>query len=201
MSILAVEDNVLAQLRALLTNKVRQVDSLPGDWDDEMLKRFLKMVPGVLLAFAGGTQSTSAGAAEARLQTRWIVYVLTGHPTEEARRRGNQQQLGAYQLLQLLLPWLHGMKVPDVGSFSLVDVQNLFTGSVERQGLTVYAITLGLEMAFDLVPPDAALAPFETFVAQYDVQPKTPAQHQAWLNDDNSGGGPDARDEVQLPQP
>jgi len=201
MSILVVEDSVLAQLRTLLGNKVRQVDSLPGDWDDEMLRRFLKLVPGVLLAFAGGTQSTSAGAAEARLQSRWIVYVLTGHPTEAARRRGDAQQLGAYQLVQLLLPWLHGLQVPDVGSMHLVDVQNLFTGTVERQGLTVYAITLGLEMAFELVPADELLAPFETFVAQYDLPPHTPALHPAWLIDDNTGGGPDARDDVQLPQP
>lgn len=106
MGILAAEAFIVDQLTALLQGKVRGVQTLPGDWDDEMLKRFLRAVPGVFLAFAGGA-AAPAGAQEARLQSRWVVYVVTGHPNELARRQGDAQQLGAYQLLALVLPFLH----------------------------------------------------------------------------------------------
>ena len=36
MSILAVEDFLLTHMRTLLGSSVRGVQTLPGDWDDEM---------------------------------------------------------------------------------------------------------------------------------------------------------------------
>lgn len=199
MGILAAEAFIVEQLTTLLQGKVRGVQTLPGDWDDEMLKRFLRAVPGVFVAFAGGA-AAPAGAQEARLQSRWVAYVVTGHPNELARRQGDAQQLGAYQLLAVVLPFLHGLNVPGVGTLSLVDVANLYTGTIDRQALTVYAVTLGMEMGFDLVPADEALAPFETFVAQYDTPPHSPALHDDWLAEVYTSGSPDARDDVSLPQ-
>lgn len=200
MSILAAEDSILTQLRALVQGRVRTVETLPGDWDDDMLKRFLGSVPGVWVAFAGGP-AKPAGAGTLSLASRWVVYVATGHPSEEARRRGDAMQLGAYALLELLLPNLHGMSVASVGTLAVTDVANLYSGQIERQALTVYAVTLALEMQLDL-PADELLAPFETFVAQYDIPPHTPEQHTAWLAETYPPGQvPDARDSVPLPQP
>lgn len=192
---------LIAQCKALLGTHVRDVQSLPGDWDDEMLKRFAKAVPGVYVAFVGGERMEGGGGTEARIDSRWVLYVCTGHPTEEARRLGDAMQIGGYTLIKLLVPMLASLTMAGVGSFSLVNVQNLFTGSIERQALTVYAIVLSLPMTFELVQADALLAPFVTFDAQYDVPPFTQAQHTQWLQEIYTAGSPDARDTVTLPQP
>lgn len=201
MSIAAVEDYLVAQTRALLGTKVRGVATLPGDWDDEMLKRFAQAVPGVLFSFAGGERREAGGGLEASIDARWAAYVCTGHPTEAARRRGDALQVGAYTLVELLAPFLHGLCVPGAGTVRLVSVANLFTGTIERQALTVYALVLSLPLTFEAVPADAVLAPFETFDVQYDIPPITPAEHGAWLAGNYTTSNPDARDTVVLPQP
>lgn len=193
---------LIGAVQAELGTALRGVASLPGDWDDEMFKRFAAMVPGVFVAFTGGEQlEAGGGALEASIDARWAFYVCTGHPTELARRHGDAMQIGAYSLIERLLPRLHGLAVPGVGSLRLVSVQNLFTGTVERQALTVYALVFGLPMTLELVPPDAALAPFETLHAAYDVPPFTQSLHTQWLQDVYTGGTPDARDVIELPQP
>jgi phage gp37-like protein len=201
MSILAVEDALIAECTTALGTKVRGVQSLPGDWDDDMLRRFLRLVPGVYVSFGGGGVPRQ-GATGLELDSRWIVYVGTGHASgETARRRGDALQAGAYELLEVLLPRLHGLLVPNVGSVRVTDVSNLWTGSIDRQGLAVYAIALTLPMALDIVAGDDVLAPFETFAALYDVPPHDIfAEHRKWLDGVATTTAPDAADTVTLPQ-
>lgn len=196
--LVATEDFLLTQMRALLGTKVRLVDALPGDWDDDMLRRFAAATPAAFLSFAGGERNTAGGAAEARIDGRWMVFAATGHPTEAARRRGTAVAVGAYELVEVLAGRMHGLKVPQVGTLSLLSVQNLFTGSVERQALTVYAMAFSLPTVFDGSAPDALLAPFITFDAQYDIEPFNTADHDRWLQRDYSNSRPDAEDTVTL---
>ena len=199
MSIAQVEEALMAAVRATLGTRVRGVETIPGDWDDDMLKRFLQGVPGVFVAFTG-CEALDAGGTEARIDARFAVYACTGHPTELARRRGDAMQVGAYQMLDLLVPLLHGLVVPDVGSLRLASVQNLFTGSIERQALTVYALVLSVPMTFEQLAAEDVLAPFLTFDGRIDVPPFQPAQYPPWLAGDYTGGKPDGHDVVSLPQ-
>ena len=199
MSIAAVEAFLIQHIKTLLGSHVKGVESLPGDWDDEMLSRFAKSVPGVYVSFTGG-EPQQQGSMEAAVNGTFAVYVATGHPNEQARRLGDAMQIGTYQLLQLLVPHLHGLVVPDVGSVSMGPISNLFTGTIERKALAVYALVLRVPITFELVPAAAALAPFETFAAAYDTPPHTPELHPAWLAG-NDTTPPDARDTVALPQP
>jgi len=200
VSILQVEDAIIAAARAVLGTHVRDVESLPGEWDDEMLKRLLRAVPGCFVAFAGGPRNVAAGGVTAAIDGRWVVYTVTGHASgEAARRRGDSRQVGAYELLGLLAPHLHGLVVAGVGTLQLVDLQNVYSGTVDRQGLAVYALTFGIPMTLDL-PVDGTLTPSETFAAAWDTPPHTPQRHADWLDGDDSGGAPDARDQVALPQ-
>ncbi|MCU0919019.1 MAG: DUF1834 family protein [Burkholderiaceae bacterium] len=201
MSILAVEDALITECRAALGARVRGVESLPGDWDDEMLQRLLRAVPGVFVAFSGGARNMGAGAAEASIDSRWTVITVTGHASgEAARRRGDALQAGAYELITILVARLHGLVVAGVGTLSMLDVANLYTGTVDRKGLAVYALTFSLPLTFELTPNPLLLEAFETFDAQYDVPPHTPAEHPAWLAGDYDTSTPDARDTVALPQ-
>lgn len=199
--ILGCEDAIIAKAKALLGDVVRQVESLPGDWDDQMFKRLLAAVPGVFVVFSGGARSSGAGQQEAAIEGRWTVLTATGHASgEQARRHGDAMEVGAYHLVQVLAAGLHGFTVPGVGSMSLLDVANLYTGTVEAQGLAVYALTFSLPMTFDLAD-DAGDRPgyFVRFDAQLDVPPHNPDRHRPWLRGDFDLARPDATDTVILP--
>lgn len=200
--ITAVEDALLAALTTAVAGTKVRVDSLPGDWDDDMLRRLLTLAPCVLVAFAGGP-AKQPGAHQPTIDGQWIVYAVTAHASgQEARRRGNAQSLGAYELLaRLIVPALHSLQIADVGTATLVRVENLFTGQVERQGLAVYAAAFSVPMPFRVgVEGLDGLPDFATFAAQYDLPPHdNAAAHQAWLVGDYSSTRPDAQDTVTLP--
>ena len=49
-----VEDDLVATLTAAVAGLKLRVQDLPGDWDDDMLRRLLTLAPCVLVAFTGG---------------------------------------------------------------------------------------------------------------------------------------------------
>lgn len=184
--LITVENDLVETLTAAVAGTKLRVDSLPGDWDDEMLNRLQRMAPCVLVAFAGGGPASPGAGFEARIDSQWLVYVVTAHPSgEAARRRGNAQGVGAYEILsRLVIPVLHNHVVPGVGSLALGPVQNLYTGAVDGKGLAVYAAAFQLPLGFP-VPLDAdGLDDFATFAAQFDIPPT---------------GSSDAADVVTLP--
>lgn len=202
MGLLSAEDGIVARLKEAAAGKARTVDSLPGDWDDDMMKRFLALTPCLLVAFAGGVPP-NVGEVQPSIGSEWLVYVGTGHASgQAARRRGDSMQAGAYELMEfVVIPALHGYKVPEVGTLVLTGVDNVWTGSVERQGLAVYAVRFRLQLDFGAAPAEEALSVFETFDAQYDIPPmSTEAEHRKWLAGDYGTTRPDAQDHVDLPQ-
>ena len=201
MGILAIEDALIEVAKATLGNKVKAVESLPGPWDEETLKRALRLVPGIYVLFAGCAPDRPGGETTIPKWT-WVVYVATGHASgEAARRRGDSQQVGAYELLEVLVPRLHGHTVPGHGTLALVRIENLFRADAERQGVTVYAVTLEMVMGFWLEADPATLDPFETFHGYVDIPPhETPPEHRKWLAGDQAESRPEAEDNVSLPQ-
>ncbi|MCY4753260.1 phage protein Gp37 [Pelomonas aquatica] len=195
-----VESHLVDTLKAAVAGTRLRVQDLPGDWDDDMLRRLLELAPCVLVSFSGG-QVPRRGATRAIIDSGWLVYVVTSHPSgEQARRRGNAQAIGAYEVIsRLIVPLLHGHTVPGVGTLELSGIQDLFTGAVERQGLAVYACAFNMPMGFD-VAVDGALGDFATFAAQLDIPPHAPqATHTEWLAGNYANGRPDAQDTVTLP--
>lgn len=199
MNLVDTEDFILNATAAALGTRVRGVQSVPGDWDDEMLKRFAGFVPGAFVSFGGGSRVTASGEPEARIAGRWSVMVATAHASgEAARRRGDVMQAGCYELITVLVPALHGLVVPGVGTLDLLDVINLFNGTVLNQGLAVYALVFGLPMTFELPPVDEGTTNLDRVVVHYDVPPLTQGLHNNWLAGDNGAGAPDAQDHVEL---
>lgn len=177
MGILAVENAIIAEIKTVLAvgsgaSNVRMVDSLPGDWDADMLKRLLRLVPGVFVAFIGGPALAASGET-VMIEAHWTVIAATGHASgEAARRRGDAKQIGAYEILEKLLPKLHGFAIADEGSLSFVEVKNLYTGEIDKQGLAVYAAEFKMPMALPSDIDLATLTPFVTFDAKYDFAPR-----------------------------
>ncbi len=203
MSIATLEASLIATIKAALGNKVRAVESLPGNWDDDTLKRLLRQVPGVFIAWAGAQPASGRdGGVGALTSGLWLVYVATGHASGEAARRlGDSQQVGAYELIDTLVPLLNGHTIVGEGTLSLTRVENLYSGSVDRQGLCLYALHLSLPMCWPTTVNEGALALFETFAPQYDTPPFSSAtEHAKWLAGDYGTSNPDARDTVAVPQ-
>ncbi len=199
MNLVDTEDFIIDAAKAALGDRVRGVQSLPGDWDDEMLKRFAGFTPGAFVSFGGGSRLTNTGEPEARISGRWSVIVCTSHASgEAARRRGDKLQAGCYELMTRLVPALHGLVVPRVGTLDLVAVENLFTGTVLNQGLAVYTLIFGLPTTFDIPQLDTQTANLDRVYVQYDVPPLTQGLHGKWLAGDNSDGAPDAQDRINL---
>ena len=150
----AAESWMVDECRRLAGGACRSIESGPGDWSDGYLKRLLKSVPAVRVAFL---EAPAHDGSELTLDTSWVVYVLTGWqgPSEQRRRHEN------YALVELLAPWLHNAQIPEVGLIRVAGFRNMWTEELDEKGLALFAIMLGLQMDLD---PDQAHAAYGEFL-------------------------------------
>ena len=166
-----VEDAIIQAVKNALQGKIRLVDSLPGAWSIDTLKRILQTAPSVYVHFAGGQQGGDDD--EVYLQARFVVYFVSNQASgSKARRRGSAQQIGAYEMMQTAVPSLHGMTVNQVGSLALGQVGVEINEATFDLGATVYSATLNVNKLHWPIPVDSsALADFETYHQDYDLDP------------------------------
>lgn len=202
MGILSIEDALISHIKTALGNKVRKVDSLPADFDAETVRRMLVDAPAVYVAFGAGSSPGARSGTTAEILARWGVFAVTAHASgQAARRRGDSQQIGAYELLEILIPLLHGFTIPGEGTLSLTAVENLFNGEVEKKGLSVYSAVFQMPMIWSSDADLSLLTPFQTFAVQLDIPPfETEAERRKWLAENYTTSTPDAKDNVTLPQ-
>lgn len=198
-AIATVEDTVLAAAGATFGSTLRKRESLGGGWTMEMLDQALQKSPGVYVAFLGGGK-VEAGVFDGR----FMVYAVTKGAREVDRRVGNQRVIGAYEIVERLLPRLDGLLVAGIGSLTITGVDNLFREAMFDLGGTVYGIGLtlpNLPLAPAINPAD--LADFVTFAADYDLPPFEAAEtKQQWVAEppDYTTGAPELQDHLTLPQ-
>lgn len=172
-------------INATLGNTLRRVDSLGGGWTLANLKRALQFSPGCYVTFQGAT----AGRVQDALDLRFSVYVVTKGATDPNRRQGNKRIIGAYDIINRLLPVLNGLPVPTIGELQSQGIDNLFREAMFDLGGTVYAIQLTLPNVLFTYQADAnGLDDFLVFDATYDIAPDDPHN-------------PTAEDQVHLPGP
>lgn len=160
----SVEDAILGVVNTTLPGVLRDTGSLPGAWSVELLKLLLQKAPGVFVAFNGGDMENSASAF--LVNARFDVYVVTKEPTELTRRRGSGGVIGAYDIIEALMPALNGYLIPGTGSLRAKSITNLFANILIELGGTVYAMQftlprLPLVTGADLTTLLAGLAKFE----------------------------------------
>lgn len=168
-AIATVEDAMIERAKRALgfpsAQVVKQVETLPGGWTLDMLRRALQAAPGVYIAFLGGQSTTSGGYVNAR----FAVYVVSKGVHEDERRRGNPREIGAYETAERLVVDLDGLDIADVGTLVLRAVENVFSEAMFELGGTVYALTFELpNLAFGMKSIDD-LAPFVTFEADISM--------------------------------
>lgn len=188
MSIAAVEQHLIDTIKARFGNRLKAVESLPADWDDNTFKRILRLAPGVFVVFGGGARNPEHDD-QAVIDAKWGLMAVTTHASGElARRRGDTSgMIGAYEIIETCVQLLHQHDVPEQGRMLLDDVQNLFTDELENQGASLYGAEFSLPMT--IAPsnaPGASLDDFLTFDGVFDLAPPD--------------GQADAEDTVALPQ-
>lgn len=156
-----IEDEMIDRCKRVVGQHVKTIEDLPGGWDDNTLKSARRNVPGIYIAWANGRGLPQTRAA---MESRYSVYVVTGQASgERARRRGNDRQVGAYELLERVVPALHGLNVKDIGALQLERVDNLFSDRADQQGIVIYAATFTVKVTFPAALDANGLADFEIF--------------------------------------
>lgn len=154
------EDWLVAECTRVLGGVFRSIEAGPGEWSDDYLRRLVKSLPAVRVAWLDGTARKSIPDLD--VDSRWAVYLLTGWngQRESDRRRGSG--VGAWPAATLLAPWLHAC-VPGngVGQVMVDRIDNLWSGDLDRVGVALVAITLNVQLAFD---PQVEEGEFDDFL-------------------------------------
>ena len=162
----AIEDALIALINTTLPNVLRLVKSVPGQLDEQILKTMFASAPAVYVAFLNGRASDNRS-----WDATFAVYAVTGSGAQDQRRGGDARVIGAYDIVQALLPAINYHTVPDVGTLKFERVQNLFNLALDKQGLTVYAMTFNINMGMDYAINTNALNAFVTYHAEHSLVP------------------------------
>ncbi|SFT73836.1 phage protein Gp37 [Halomonas saccharevitans] len=175
------EDAIVAAIQGVLGQTVRTVETLPGPWDQDALALAFRSMPGVWVYFDGG--GPGKGAQGGRLNGRFMVYAVTAQASGgRARQRGSSRQIGAYEIVERVIPTLGGKPAAKLGTLMFQGLRVLTPASAQRKGVAVYEMSFDLEMGLP-APRDAAeLADFATYHGTHHV-----------------GDGPDTESHLELP--
>ncbi len=165
MHIAAVEDAIIAACNTALDGRARQAESLPGGWSLDMLKSALQFAPSVFVAYQG----SDIGSDFYRHNGRFTVYVVSKGADELRRRRGNTRIMGAYDMLDRLVPALAVLTIPNIGKLSLASIDNLFRDAMFDLGGTVYGIQCKVRSMSFAAPDEDTLNDFVTWHAEHEV--------------------------------
>lgn len=185
-----IEDYLIGELDQALRDSsgeplVRQVAPLPGPWSMETLRQVLDRAPAVYLLWLGGR---GQGGNQLAVDARWGVYAIANHASgADRRRRGDAQQIGAYEMLERAAPRLHGLDVPDRGGVVVDRLESLVNDATFQLGASVYQATVTIpNLVLPLGATEADFDDFATFHATYDLDTTQDAE-------------PEAEDDVTMP--
>ncbi|AUZ85849.1 phage protein Gp37 [Methylophaga nitratireducenticrescens] len=167
MSIAIIEDHIVNTTKSIFKDTLRKVETLPNALNLALLKQLIPSAPSVYCAFLGGSSSGSG-----MLNARFDVYVITRHAgDDEARRRGGSTTIGAYQVIESLIPKLHGSDINAIGNLNLKSVKNLFSVQLEENfKAAMYAMTFEVpNMPFPNQHDLSDLSDFVTYHAEHSM--------------------------------
>lgn len=187
--LITAEDALLAEAKAALSDAngkvLVRVELLPGDIrEPDTLRQIAGAAPAVYLAPLGGPVAGNPDNMQVPFVWSWLF--VTNHAAgQQQQLRGDARALGAYQLMQLVLPKINGMTIPGVGTVAVRRIENLFSARTKAKGISMWAapcsVKVPMPINFDLSALDAFL--------------EATADHQI-----ADGNEPAAVDNVQLEQ-
>lgn len=126
-----VEQALLARIRQVLGNTVREVASHPGHWDDEAVRLVTRTPPAVYVAWLG----LKEGRFDGEVVSRWALFVAARVLNAQ---RGDQ--VGTYQITEQLIAGLQGQSLAPGGLFRLAEVRNLWRETQSNSGVAIYGL-------------------------------------------------------------
>jgi len=162
-----IEDAIVARLQEVLGASVRTAETLPGPWDEQSLGLAMRQAPGVYVYWDGGRASRQRARSD--ISAVYRVYAVTGHASgQRERRRGASHQIGAYEILERVVPALHGLSTP-YGQLAFGRIAVLSPASSQRKGIAVYEAEFSIEAPFPALRDAADLADFAVYSATHEV--------------------------------
>lgn len=126
----ATETALLARVRELFGTTLRKVDTHPGTWDDNTLKRIIAATPSVYLAWLG----CGAGRTAREVESRWVFYVVA------QLLNGRDDRLGAYQITERLIAGIARCTFGPSTGMRLTKALNLYSDERAAQGAVLYGL-------------------------------------------------------------
>lgn len=130
--ILKAETDIKKAIKTLLGHTVKAVETHPGNWGKETIKKMLVTAPCVYVGFTMGSLQN-----DDQLKVSWRVYLV-------ARALQGHKEVGIYAMTEHLLK-LHGLDLDQPDSLKFKQVKNLFSFAEAQQGVCCY------EMSFELL--------------------------------------------------
>lgn len=127
----AIQDAMLAHIRALLAKKVLYVESHPGNWSEATVRTIINAAPAVYVAWLGGKPGNRAGT----IANQWAIYVVAKTLNAQV-----EEPVGAYQMAERIMMSFAGSQVNGVGTMNFEKAQNLWSDARAGNGIIVYAL-------------------------------------------------------------
>lgn len=156
-----VEDAMITVLKDVFGNRLKLVDTGPADVDEQVIEQMRVFAPAAYVVFGGGDRVES-NVATVKAQMS-VVAVTANAGGNKPRRRGDKQQIGAYDIVEIASARLHNMCVSDIGSLSFSRIENLYSDKKDKKGIAVYAAVFDIEVGFKFDNSWSVLDAFEVF--------------------------------------
>lgn len=186
-----------------LARRLRKIDSLPDLDGDSLIGRFTSDAPAIYVAM--GSFPIKGGYARPKYGVACVAKNSRGH---HAARHGDGTVIGLQEMLDAAMTLLNGAAV-QVGEnrvvFEVTGCDQLASEALYQKG--IYAGVVQVQTAAEVILPpfldESSLADFETFNADYDIEPHQDAtEHDKWLQEppSYSTSAPDMSDTLSLPK-
>lgn len=185
--------------------RLRQVDSLPDLDGDTLVGRFLTDAPAVYVAL--GSFPVRNRYARPKYG---IACVARNSRSHQAARHGDGVAIGLYEMLEAVMAMVDGAPVgyaqgglDEAVCFEVVSCDLVNSEALQQKGLYVGIVQLQASAEVSLPGVPDTLSDFETFQADYDIDPHQLAtEHEKWLQEpaDHGTSAPELSDTLPLHQ-
>lgn len=191
------ENGLVEAIKAApIGKRLREVGALPDLEADGLVKKFGADAPAVYVV--AGSFKIEDGRG---LPAFGIVCVARNSRGAQAARQGDGQTVGLYEIVEYVAAAIDGASIGGVGwratAADFLDDEKLYQAGI-------YGAVVRIEAAGPVTLPapldDSALADFQTFVTDYDINNQQPAaEHDKWLQapPDHSTAAPGLSDTLK----
>ncbi|EAA4710358.1 hypothetical protein DPK85_15445 [Salmonella enterica subsp. diarizonae] len=151
------EQAYLDRIRSLFGNRLRKVDTHPGDWSEATLKKLMLLPPSVYVAWLGAGEPRTRN----RMVSHWVFYVvgsmLNGRETN---------RIGMYQMVAVLLAGMTGFKAGTASPLAFARADNLASVIQSSAGVVLYALHFTCE---EIIDPLTDISTLNDFLRHYET--------------------------------